>query len=552
MAQVTQLLEQLKQRFLALPTTHRLLAGALTGAGVLALFFLLFLSGPGDQGVLFANLSQEDAAAIVAKLKGKKVPYHLEAGGTSILVPKGEVYELRLLLAAEGIPKGGGVGFEIFDRQNLGVTDFVQRLNYQRALQGELARTLAGIPEIAEARVHIVTPKESLFMEDQQKATASVAVKLRPGRALSPQQIDGIVHLVASAVPGLHASQVTVVDLDGRILSKPPDQLTPGGLSSGQMSFQRQVEEGYERKLQSLFDKLVGPRKSVIRVAAELDFQKIDTREETFTPNKDLVRSEQKTVERSTRAGEGGNPEARFDLNRGTITAPPPGKGPPPLTPPAPSRPAAGSGLERQSEVRNFEINRVLRQVVEQPGKIKRLSLAVVVDGHYKDKSQTFAPRSPEELRQFASLAKKTVGFDTERGDQLEISCAPLAAQLPEGVTAAAPGVGWQEGLGSSLKLGLVILLALFGLMLIMRKRRLPGRPPLLEGPQATPLPASSGATLELTGDQGPVGALTAPKPVAALPDAVDGQARVAQLIAAYPDRAVDVLRLWLQEKEGK
>ncbi len=553
MVQVSQILEQIKQRFLALPTHQRLLAGALAGAGVLALAFFLFLSGPGDQGVLFANLSQEDAAAIIAKLKGKKVPYRLEAGGTTILVPKSEVYELRLFLASEGMPKGGGVGFEIFDRQNLGVTDFVQRLNYQRALQGELARTLAGIPEIAEARVHIVTPKESLFLEDQQKATASVAVKLRPGRSLSPLQIDGIVHLVASAVPGLNAAQVTVVDLDGRILSRAPEQLSPDGLSSGQMSFQRQVEEGYERKLQSLFDKLVGPRKSVIRVAADLDFQKIDVREETFTPNKELVRSEQKTLERSTRAGEGsGNPESRFDLNRGTITAPPPGKGPPPLTPPAPVRPAAGSGLERQSEVRNYEINRVLRQVVEQPGKIKRLSLAVVVDGIYKDKGQTFAPRSPEELRQFANLAKKAVGFDAERGDQLEISCAPLAAQLPEGVTAAAPGGGWGEGLGFSLKLGLVILLVLFGLMLVLRRRRLPGRPPLLEGPQARPLPAAPETTPELTGEPEPAGSLAGRKPVAALPDAVQGQERVAQLIAAYPDRAVDVLRLWLQDREGK
>jgi flagellar M-ring protein FliF len=552
MNSVIRFLNDLRQRVSAWPTSQRLLAGALAGAGLLALVFLLFLGGPGDYGVLFANLSQDDAAAIVAKLKNKKVPYRLESGGTSILVPRGEVYELRLFLASEGMPKGGGVGFEIFDRQQLGVTDFVQRLNYQRALQGELARTLAGIQEIAEARVHIVTPKESLFLEDQQKATASVAVRLRPGRTLSPQQVDGIVHLVASAVPGLNASQVTVVDLDGRILSKPQDLLTPGGLSSGQTGFQRQVEEGLERKLQSLFDKLVGPRKSVIRVAVELDFQKIDVREEIFTPNKELVRSEQKSLERSTRTNEGGgNPEARFDLGRGSITAPPPGKGPPPLTAPAAPRPQTGSGLERQSEVRNFELNRVLRQVVDQPGKIKRLSLALVVDGHYKEKSQAFSPRSPEELRQFANLAKKAVGFDPDRGDQLEISCAPLAAQAPEGVVAAAPGSGWQDSLGSSLKLGALILLVLFGLMAFLQKRRKPARPPLLEGPQAKSLPEPPAAVAELTGSAGPVEAMAGPKPLAALPDAVEGQEKVAQLIAAYPDRAVEVLRLWLQQ-EGK
>ncbi|MCL6620865.1 MAG: flagellar M-ring protein FliF [Syntrophobacterales bacterium] len=541
-------LEQLKQRFLALPLPHRLVAGALAGAGVLALVFLLLMSSPGEYGVLFAHLSQEDAAAIVAKLRNKKVPYRLEAGGTSILVPKQDVYELRLLLASEGIPKGGGVGFEIFDRQNLGVTDFVQRLNYQRALQGELARTLTGMPEIAEARVHIVTPKESLFLEDQQRASASVAVKLRPGRRLSPQQIDGIVHLVATAVPGLSPSQVTVVDLDGRILSKPPDALTPGGLSTAQMSFQRQVEEGYERKLQSLFDQLVGPQKSVIRVTAELDFQKIDIREETFTPNKDLVRSEQKNLERSTRGMEGGNPEARFELGQGTVTPPPPGKGPPPLTAPAPPKPPGSTVSERQSEVRNYELNRVLRQVVDQPGKIRRLSLAVVVDGTYPDKTKAFTPRPPEELRQFANLAKKAVGFDAERGDQLEITCAPLAAQVPEGVGASATAGGWQEGWWGSLKVGAILLLVLFALMVLLHRRRRTARPHLLELPQPASLPAPEAAGELPPGSTQPALRPAAPPP-AQLPDAVEGQEKVAQLVAAYPERAVEVLRLWLQER---
>lgn len=548
MAALTAYLEQLKQRFLALPLPHRLVAGSLAGAGVLALLFLLLMSSPGEYGVLFANLTQEDAAAIVAKLRNKKIPYRLEAGGTTVLVPKNEVYELRLLLAGEGIPKGGGVGFEIFDRQNLGVTDFVQRLNYQRALQGELARTLTGMPEIAEARVHIVTPKESLFLEDQQKASASVAVKLRPGRRLSPQQIDGIIHLVSSAVPGLSPGQVTVVDLDGRILSKPPDALTPGGLSTAQMSFQRQVEEGYERKLQSLFDQLVGPQKSVIRVTAELDFQKIDIREETFSPNKDLVRSEQKNLERSTRGLEGGNPEARFDLGQGTITPPPPGKGPPPLTPPTPPKPAGSTVSERQSEVRNYELNRVLRQVVDQPGKIKRLSLAVVVDGTYPEKTKAFTPRAPEELRQFANLAKKAVGFDAERGDQLEITCAPLASQVPEGVGTSATAAGWQEGWRGSLWVGAVILTLLFALMVLYHRKRRAARPPILEAPMPATLPAPAEAGGELL-PPSPTPSLHTAAPPALLPDAVEGQEKVAQLVAAYPERAVEVLRLWLQDR---
>jgi flagellar M-ring protein FliF len=202
----------LNERYQSLSATQRLLVPALVIALLLALGFLFFMQGQEDYGVLFSGLAQEDAGEIITKLKSKKVPYRLEVNGTTVLVPKSDMYEQRLMLASDGLPKGGGVGFEIFDRQELGVTDFVQRLNYQRALQGELARTIAIMPEVLEARVHIVAPKESLFIEDQKATTASVALKLRPGRTMSPGQVDSIVNLVASAVAGLHPSQVTVVD----------------------------------------------------------------------------------------------------------------------------------------------------------------------------------------------------------------------------------------------------------------------------------------------------------------------------------------------------
>ncbi|OGP72443.1 MAG: flagellar M-ring protein FliF [Deltaproteobacteria bacterium RBG_13_60_28] len=541
----------LTERYQAMPGVQRMLVVAGIGGGILALVFWGFIGVSSDYGVLFSNLAQDDAAAITGKLKGKKVAYRLEGGGGTILVPRSEVYELRLYLASEGMPRGGGVGFELFDRQGLGTTDFVQRLNYQRALQGELARTISGIPEVAEARVHIVTPKESLFVEDQKKATAAVAVKLRQGRGLSPAQIDGIVNLVSSAVPDLHPSQVTVVDLNGRILSKPQDVLTPGGLSTAQMTFQRQAEESLERKVQSLFDQILGSRKSIVRVSADLDFQKIDIREESFTPNKELVRSEQKTMERSSRGQEAaGTPEGRFDLSKGTITAPPPGKGPPPLSPPVAAAPTGPSGTERQSELKNYEINRVLRQVVDQPGKIKRLSVAVVVDGVYKGKGNAFSPRPPEEMRQFAGLAKKAIGYSSERGDQFEISSAPLALQTPEGVVAAGSGFSWRDTLMDSAKIGLMVLFGLAVLMMLLKKRPVSSRRPLLEAPPAPGLSAyeRQAGALSMGGEA----ALPPPKlqpPPISLPDAVDGKEKVVQLINTYPDRAVEVLRLWLHEK---
>jgi flagellar M-ring protein FliF len=549
------LLLDLTQRYQAMAAMQRLLVLAALAAGILAVVFWGFLGAGADYGVLFSNLAQDDAAAITSKLKSKKVNYRLEAGGGTILVPKAEVYEMRLYLASEGMPRGGGVGFEIFDRQGLGTTDFVQRLNYQRALQGELARTICGMPEVEEARVHIVTPKESLFVEEQKKASAAVAVKLRRGRSLSPAQVDSIINLVSSAVPDLHANQVTVVDLNGRILSKPQDALTPGGLSTAQMTFQRQAEESLERKAQTLFDQILGARKSIVRVSADLDFQKIDTREESFTPNKELIRSEQKSKEHSTRGMEAmGNPDKNMELSRGTITASPPGKGPPPLTPPTAAPPSKASGMERESELRNYEINRVLRQVVDQPGKIKRLSVAVVVDGNYKGKGNAFSPRTPEELRQFASLAKKALGFSVDRGDQFEITSAPLAQNTPEGVMAVSSGGSWRDTVMDSAKIGIMVLLALGVLMFLMKKRpAAPSKRPLLEGPSSSPGLAAyerQAGALSAGGEH----ALALPPgqtagPPLTLPDAVDGKEKIVQLINTYPDRAVEVLRLWLHEK---
>jgi flagellar M-ring protein FliF len=254
-------------------------------------------------------------------------------------------------------------------------------------------------------------------------------------------------------------------------------------------------------------------------------------------------------MERSFKGPDGGNPESPFNLNRGAITAPPPGKGPPPLTPPATQAAAGGGGMERQSELRNYEISKAVRQVVDQPGKIKRLFVAVAVDGIYKGK--IFSPRSTEELRQLASLLKKTVGFDTERGDQFEITSVPLASATPEGVVAVSPPGGWQESLMSSLKVGLLVLLVLGGLMFLLKKRRAGSKPSLLEAPSVPGLPAPAGVQVTLSGEEAAAALPPVPgvQPVLTLPDLVQGQDRVALLIANYPERALEVLRLWLHEK---
>lgn len=556
MARLKKFLVDLKNRYFALTPGQRLVYAAAGIAGILAIVLLIMLSGKSDYGVLFSNLTQDDAGAIIAKLKAQKIPYQIEAGGTTLLVPKSEVYDLRLSLASEGLPQGGGVGFELFDRQSMGTTEFVQRLNYQRALQGELARTICRFPEIEEARVHVVTPKESLFIEEQKKPSAAVVLKLRRGRCLSAAQIEGIVNLVASSVEGLHPDQVTVVDMTGKILSKPHDSLASGKLTTAQMEYQQQLEAGLRGKVQSMLDKILGPNRSIVRIAAELDFQHIDVQEDHYTPDQKLIRSEQRTVERSTLEGAArGIPESRYSLDRGTVTPTPSGQGPPPLTAPPPTpqaKPRQGE-LERQSEIRNYEINHVNRRIVEYPGKIKRLSVAVVVDGLYqnagkKEEVAQFNPRSPQEMEDLANVIKKAVGFDRDRGDQFEMTCIPLAPSFEAGVVARAPEKGWQTMLWENLKMGFVILFVLVLLMFLLRRRR-SKTIPALEPPPVRELPP----TLEDL-EHPPSLAADVPgkglpsKPTLSLPEVVEGKEKVAQILAVNPERAVEVLRLWLYE----
>src|SRR3989304_3751278 len=218
-------------------------------------------------------------------MKEKKIQYQLTGSGTTILIPRDQVYDTRIALAAEGLPKGGGIGFEVFDRTNFGTTDFVQKLNYQRALQGELSRTIRQIKEIEQARVHMVAHKESLFFEDQKKPTASVFVKTRSGMALSPSQVEGIVHLVASAIEGLEPGNVTVVDTSGKILSKRSDHSQIGQLTTGQLEYQRNIEEGLKKKVQGMLEEVLGLNKAIARISTEIDFQEINIIEESYNPS---------------------------------------------------------------------------------------------------------------------------------------------------------------------------------------------------------------------------------------------------------------------------
>lgn len=439
---------------------------------------LIYWNSLPDYRLLFSNLSQEDAADMVVKLKEKKIPFRLSSNGSSILVPKDQVYDIRLALTAEGLPKGGGIGFEVFDRTNLGATDFVQKMNFQRALQGELARTIRQIREVKEARVHIATPKESLFIEDQKKPTASIFIKTRGAMTLSPPQVEGIVHLVASAVEGLEPGNITVVDTSGKILFQRLESSPVGQMTTHQLEYQRNIEERLKKKVQGMLEGVLGLNKAIARVSADIDFQQIDITEERFDPN-NVIRSEQKNVEKSSMLsapkGTGEkkrqsaqrnrttkNKESFLENQRRNVSDP--------------SLPGQTNSTERQNEIRNYEVTKINKRIKSPVGTLRKISVAVIVDGTYKEgknnkgrKQKEYIPRTPEEMKNIESIVKKAIGFEESRGDQVEVINMPFGWSEMEKEIQPPPRDPWKEYLLIAYKPVVSLLLALFFIFFVLR-----------------------------------------------------------------------------------
>lgn len=370
---------------------------------------------------LFTNLSPDDAGAIVEALKGQKVPFQLEDGGRAVLVPSERLYEMRLTLASKGLPEGGGVGFELFDRQTLGQTDFLQRLNYQRALQGELARTIGQLGGVESARVHLALPERSLFVAQNRRPSASVVVKLAQGRTLSRGQIDGIVHLVAASVEGLEADAVTVVDEGGRILTSDRQGPDTAGVSGQTLEYQQSFERSVEDRVESMLGAVVGRERVIARVSATLDFARVERTEETFDPDKTAVRSAHTTKESSTSGrGAGGAPGVQSNLTNDAAAT------------------AGGEApkSERKDETQAYEVSKTISRTVAPVGAVKALSVAVMIDGTYAGEGdqRKFTPRPQEELDRLKELVKNAVGFNEDRGDKIEVSSVAFQTEtLPPG-----------------------------------------------------------------------------------------------------------------------
>ncbi len=372
--------------------------------------------------VLFSNLDPLDAGSIVERLKSMKIPYKVEDNGRTIFVPKERVYELRLQMASQGLPSGGTVGFEVFDKTKLGITEFAQQVNYQRALQGELSRTITSLSAVESARVHIVLPKKSVFLEREEPASASVVLKLRSPLGMSEERIQGIVHLVASSVPGLRPENVTVVDAQGKVLSGAGKEEQRGILSVEQLEFQQRMERNLEEKVKGILAQVVGSDKATVKVSAEIDFRKGEKLEELYDPEKVAIRSEQsKQIYQGTRSKEAQTPVA--------------------VIPVEPKEGALGGQLpESQDSTKtvNYEVSKTVRKVLEPAGVLKRISVAVVVDGTYKvtktKKGETveYVPRSEKELEAIKELVKGAINYNKERGDLVEVVNLPFQGKTAE------------------------------------------------------------------------------------------------------------------------
>lgn len=402
-----------------------------------------------DYRVLFSNISERDGGAIIASLEQMNVPYRFSESGSAILVPSASVHESRLRLATQGLPKGGGVGFELMENQKFGISQFAEQVNYQRGLEGELARTIQAIGAVQVARVHLAIPKPTVFVREELKPSASVLLNMYPGRSLEPSQIAGIQNLVAASVPSLAVASVTIIDQSGAMLSQLKSKLMEAGLDPTQITYVQELEASAIKRIQDILSPIVGRDNVHVQVAADVDFSQSEQTAETHRPNTtppDIsIRSQQTSESASTTPSALGVP--------GALSNQPPVPATAPLTQPAvPPTPAVGAttgqplpgqldaaGVQapinsvaqpintRKDSTINYEVDKTIRHTKQAIGSIKRLSAAVVLN-HRKDAKGTAKPLADTELKQINELVKEAMGFNQDRGDTVSVANAPFAS----------------------------------------------------------------------------------------------------------------------------
>lgn len=523
------------------------------GVGVAAALIALTMNFGEPKALLYSNLDLKEAGSITTALDQAGVKYEVKGDGSTIMVPRDKVASTRLMLSSKGLPTSGSVGYEIFDEANaLGQTDFVQQLNRQRALEGELARTIQSLDGVSSARVHLVLPKRQLFEEEGEQPSAAVTIHVG-GRTPSGDQVQAIQNLVSGAVPNLKPGRVTVVDQHAKTLSSGEDGFG-GQAADGRRN---EVEQRIAKTVTKLVEGVVGPGKARVNVTADLNLARVTVQQETFDPDGQVVRSETTNEENSR--------ENQPDAN-GAVSASaniPGGAG-------GNGETTNQSASGRTESTTNYEISKTVRTEVQEPGDMKRLSVAVAVDGVTaaagKDgKPGAYTPRTAEEMQRIEQLVRTAVGFNADRGDQVTVVNVRFPqADAEGGVETANPLMGFDKNdIMRAVELailGLVAILMIFFVVRPMLKPPAGGVPALAGGPAVTRVVTTpDGQQMQIQVDPATGQALALPNPGNELESRIDiarieGQVkassvkRVSEFVETHPEESVSLLRSWLHE----
>ena len=473
---------------------------------------------------LFTNLSAQDGAAVIKELEATKIPYLISGSGTAIEVPSGLVHSTRLKLAGKGVPAGGGIGFEIFEKTPFGVSEFTQQVNYLRALQGELSRTINALSAVQSSRIHLALPSRTNFLGQEEKPSASVVVDLRPGYHLSPDQVQGIVNLVAGSVPKLSADKVTVIDSSGR----PLKEIVPVAASTeaerlNQLKLKHEQE--LERRIETMLDPVLGSGKVVVRANVQINPQETQMTKEQFDPENRVVRSQRQAVDDTGLKG-GGVPGVQSNIPGGES-----------------GRLAAETGSKRSSEMVTYEVGRTTSRIMEPRGQVQKLSVAVLVDGTYQQ--DKYIPRTKDEIEVIKGMVKRAVGFDADRGDEIEVANVPFKIQ-PAAAAQPVTAPEWKEmiqtPLGIGVAAGAVLVLGVIIFLLIKGTSRSKRR--VAEEPAAKPV------ITKATNAQVQEEVAVVAQKVVVVEDPRKEQ--LTQIARDYHDATARIIRMWLQEEANK
>ncbi|GJG94159.1 flagellar basal-body MS-ring/collar protein FliF [Cupriavidus pauculus] len=547
----------LVERLKGNPRLPMMLGGA---ALVAAIAVGVMWSRQPDYKVLYTNLSERDGGAVIQSLQQMNVPYKFAEGGGAVMVPSDKVAETRLRLASQGLPKSGTTGMELMDNQKFGISQFAEQVNYQRGLEGELARSIESIGAVQSARVHLAIPKPTLFVRERQKPTASVVLQLYPGRAVDEGQVAAITHLVSSSVPELTPKSISIVDQHGNLLSGSSDR----SMDATQLKYVQQVEQSYVKRVESILAPILGKDNVHAQVTADVDFASVEHTDESFKPNQDPTRAairSQQTSESNQQGGSqvGGVPGALSNQPPAAavapVTTPQPPRQPGQPNPPAQANQATqtaektGPSNSRRDATTNYELDRTVRHVQQAPGGVKRLSVAVVVN--YRSKVDAKGKPitealSAKELAQIENLTKEAMGFSADRGDSLNVVNSPFTAEnnkepevplwkQPQMIDLAKTGVGY-------------VLLALLAVFLWFKVAR-----PVLRKYTAPPVPATIEASESSAAD-----AVLPPPEEETNPEVLRLAAKYESDLALVRDAAqrdprlvASVIKTWMANDEG-